>query len=352
MKKMKIGVGSAEVTRVQFLKGLGAVGVAASAGGLLAGCGGGDNGESGGANGYPEQPVTIVVPFGPGSGTDFTSRSLAETLQKENLIDVPVKVENRPGGGGTVAVTQFVNELEGDAYTIGINAVPLIIEMELRGESEYGIDDLTPLARLVTEYSMLVVRPDSPYSTAQDLIDVVSENPGSVAAGGTAGDTIAYPAFVDAIGGDPANARYIQYEGGADIVTAVLNGDLDIGVASVSEFRGQLESGDLRGLVLLGEEPLGGVVEDVPHMQELGYDYPPVENSRIFFGPADMPQEAVTWWQDTIEEAIDTDTWQDITKKVQWENTFMKGEEFQQFLDEARGATRRALEATGQLAPQ
>lgn len=357
MKKMKIMTAGAEVTRAQFLKGLGAFGVAASAGGLIAGCGGGgagggggNNAESGDTNGYPEEPITILVPFGPGSGTDFTARSLAETLQKENLIDVPIQVENRPGGGGAVAISQFVNQLKGDAYTIGIQAVPLIIETQLRGDSEYGIDDVTPLARVVTEYDVLVSRPDSPYKTAQDVIDDLSEDAGSVTVGGTAGSAIAYPVFVDTIGGDPAKIKYVQYESGAEIVTAVLNGDLDVGTASISEFAGQLESGDLRGLVILGEEQVGGAVKDVPNMKKLGYDYPPVENSRIFFGPADMPQEAVTYWQDTIEKAIKTDNWQDITKKIKWQNTFLKGEEFQRFIDEARGATKSALQQTGQLA--
>lgn len=348
MKKTRIGTVGAEVTRAKFLKGLSAFGVAASAGGLLAGCGGGGTGGDGGD--YPEQQVTIIVPFGPGSGTDFTARSMAETLEKENLIDVPIQPVNRPGGGGTVALSQFVNQLEGDAYNIGINAVPLIIEMQLRGDSEYGIDDVTPIARVVTEYDVLVVRPDSPYKTAQDLIDDLSQDPGSVATGGTAGSTIAYPAFVDAIGGDPAKSQFIQFEAGAEIVTGVLNGDLDVGDASISEFAGQLESGDLNGLVILGEEPVGGLVKDVPTMKELGYEYPPVANSRIFFGPPDMPQEAVTYWQDTIEEALKTDSWQDITERIKWQNTFLKGEEFQRFIDEARKATKSALQATGQLA--
>jgi putative tricarboxylic transport membrane protein len=350
MKKTGIGTAGAEVTRAQFLKGLGAFGVAASAGGLLVGCGGGETGGGGDGGDYPQKPITIIVPFGPGSGTDFTARSLAETLQKENLIDVPIQVENRPGGGGAVAISQFVNQLKGDAYTIGIQAIPLIIETQLRGDSEYGIDDVTPLARVVTEYDILVVRPDSPYKTAQDLIDDLSQDPGSVAVGGTAGSAIAYPAFVDTIGGDPGKIRYIQYEAGSEIVTAVLNGDLDVGVASISEFAGQLEAGDMRGLAVLGEEPVGGAAEGVPNMKELGYDYPPVENSRIFFGPQDMPQEAVTYWKGTIEKAVQTDHWQGITEKIKWQNTYLTGEEFQRFIDEAREATRIALQETGQLA--
>ena len=355
MKKTTMGTAGAEVTRAKFLKGLGAFGVAASGGVLLAGCGGGGAGggngaESGGTSGYPEEPITILVPFGPGSGTDFTARSLADTLQKENIIDVPIQVENRPGGGGAVAISQFVNQLKGDPYTIGIQAVPLIIETQLRGDSEYGIDDVTPFARVVTEYDVFVVRPDSPYKTAQDLIKDLSEDPGSVAVGGTAGSAIAYPTFVDVIGGDPAEVNFILFEAGAEIITEVLNGDLAVGVASISEFAGQLESGDLRGLAILGEEPVGGAVKGIPNMKELGYDYPPVENSRIFFGPPDIPQKVVTYWQDTIEKAVQSETWQDITEKIKWQNTFLKGEEFQSFIDEARVATKTALQKTGQLA--
>ncbi len=350
MKKTKIGTASAEVTRAKFLKSLGAFGVAASGGVLLAGCGGGTDAGSGGTGGYPEEPITVLVPLGPGSGTDFTARSLVETLQKENMIDVPIQVENRPGGGGAVLTSQFVNELKGDPYTIGVQAIPLIIETQLRGDSEYGIDDVTPFARVVTEYDVFVVRPDSPYKTAQDLIDDLSEDPGSVAVGGTSGSAIAYPAFVDVVGGDPAEIRYILFEAGAEIITGVLNGDLDVGVASISEFAGQLESGDLRGLAVLGMEPVGGAAEGIPNMKKLGYDYPPVENSRIFFGPPDIAQEVVTYWQNTIKKAVQTETWQGITEKIKWQNTYLAGEEFQRFVDEARVATKRALQETDQLA--
>lgn len=347
-----LGNQEGNLTRRQFLRTAGMIGVATvSSGGLLAACGGGGgNGGSGAADGYPTEPITVLVPFGPGSGMDFTSRSMVDTLQKENLINVPMQVENQPGGGGAVAISQFVNQRRGDAYTLGIQAVPLIIETQLRGDSEYGIDDITPIARVVTEYDVLVVRSDSPYGTAQDVIQDLSQDPGSVAVGGTAGSTIAYPAFVDTIGGDPSAIRYIQYEGGAEIVTGVLNRDLDVGVASISEFAGQLESGDLRGLVILGEEPVGGVAEDIPNMKTLDYDYPPVANSRFFFGPQDMPQEAVTYWQDTIGKALETGTWQDITERIKWQNSFLTGEELRRFLDEAREATRSVLDQTGQLA--
>lgn len=355
MKKAKIGMAGAEVTRTQFLKGLGAFGVAASSGGLLAGCGGGggggggQNGESGGKDDYPDKPITCVVGIGPGAGQDITMRVLVETLQKENLVDVPMQVENQPGGGTAVAVSRMVRQEKGTADTISINATPLIVEQELRGDSEYGIDDVTPIARIVSEYSILAVAADSPYKTAQDLIDDLSKNPGSVSVGGTIGDRVVYPVFVDTIGGDPAEIRYVMYEAGAEIITSMLNGDLDAGIASISEFQGQLESGDLRGLVIMGDEPVGGATEGVANMKELGYDFPPMVAARFIFGPPDMPKYAVTYWQDTIEKALKTDTWKENAKKNQWNTTFMKGEEFQQFLDGVQKGIRDTLEQTGQL---
>lgn len=354
MKKPKIEMSGAEVTRTQFLKGLGAFGVVASSGGLLAGCGGGtggsgQNGGSGGKNDYPDKPITCVVPIGPGAGQDITMRVLVETFQKENLVDVPMQVENQPGGGSAVALSRIVRQDKGTDDTISINATPLIVENELRGDSKYGIDDVTPIARLVSEYSVLVVAADSPYKTAQALIDDLSKNPESVSVGGTIGDRVVYPVFVDTIGGDPAKAKYIMYEAGAEIITAMLNGDLDAGIASISEFQGQLASGDLRGLVLMGDEPVGGATEGVANMKELGYEFPPMVAARFIFGPPDMPKYAVTYWQDTIEKALKTETWKENAEKNQWNTTFMKGEEYQRFLDGVQKGIRDTLEQTGQL---
>lgn len=318
---------------------------------LLSACSSGGSGSGGtdkADNFYSKgKPVKLIAPAAPGSGWDVTARALATTFDKEKMIKFPLQVVNEPGATGAVSLSKLVTSHKGDAYTLSVTSTP-IMSNYLRGDSDYSYKDVTMIARLMTEYYMVVVPKDSPYKTLKDLLNAIKENPDSVAVGASGDDRLPFALMVNNTGGDPQKINFVSYEGGGEISNALLNGDLDAAVSGVSEFRGQIEAGTFRGLAITSEKRLGGVVKDVPTATEAGADVV-YGNWRGLMGPPDMPKDAVTYWQNLIEKALKTSTWKDFAKKNQWEITFMKGDEFQKYLKEANDAIKTGLQKTGQI---
>lgn len=301
----------------------------------------------GGAGGeYPSGAVRLVAPAEPGSGWDVTARTVADVLKKEELIDHPLPVENRAGATGSVWLSQMVNDYKGEGDVIAVTSLP-IMSNYLRGDSDYEYTDVTMIARIITEYYMVAVTADSEYQNLEDLLNAVKEDPGAVPIGAAGDDRLPFALLVDAAGGDPQKINFVAYEGGGEQITALLNGDIDAAMAGVSEFRGQLVSGDLRGLAVLKDERLDAPLDDMPTAPEEGYDVT-LENWRGLYGPPDMPEEAVTYWENTLQEMVQTETWRKAAEKNQWDTTYMKDKEMRAYLKKTYEDIRTAMEATGE----
>ncbi len=321
------------------------VAVAATA---AAGCGAFDTGDAAVGDDYPSEPVNLTAPAEPGSGWDTTARALAEALQKEDLADSPLPVQNRVGATGCVWLNEMVNDYEGASDQIAITSTP-IMSNHLRGDCEPTYEDVTMIASIIVENYVVVVPADSEYETADDLLTAIKEDPESVPVAGSGDDQLPFALLVREAGGDPSQVNFIQYEGGGEEITALLNGDVVAAVAGVSEFRSQLESGDLVGLSVLREEPLEPPLDDIPTAPEQGYDVT-LANWRGVYGPPDMPDAAVEYWQDTLEEVLDTPTWQELADRNQWEPLFLKGDELDAYLEKANDEIEQGLKDTGGLA--
>jgi putative tricarboxylic transport membrane protein len=307
---------------------------------------GGDSEEASGV--YKEgQPVSIIAGAPPGSGFDLTARSLAQTLEKEKMINFPVPVLNVPGATGAVALAQIVTEKKGDAQTISITSPSTLINY-LRGDSKYGYKDVTMLTRLMTDYFTVVVSPDSPYKDLKGLLEAVKKDPANITIGAATDDRLPFALLLNEIGGDVSKVNFVSYEGGGELINGLLNGDAQAAISGVSEFVSQVGGGSLRSLAMLSEKRLEGTLKGVPTAIEQGINVT-YGNWRGVYGPPDMPKEAVKYWEDKIEEALNTPTWKEIAKKNQWEITFMKGKEFQEFLDQENEKLQKGLQQTGQI---
>src|ERR671914_1798283 len=303
--------------------------------------GGGEGGE------YPGGAVRLVAPAEPGSGWDLTARTVADVLEKEKLIDHPLPVENRVGATGSVWLSQMVNDYKNEDDVIAVTSTP-IMSNYLRGDSDYEYTDVTMIVRFITEYYMVAVAADSEYQNLEDLLNAVKENPGEVPIGAAGDDRLPFALLVQAAGGNPEEINFVAYEGGGEQIAALLNGDIKAAVAGVSEFRGQIEAGDLRGLTVIRDERLAPPMDDIPTAREEGYGVE-LENWRGIYGPPDMPEEAVTYWQDTIQRMTETQAWEETAAKNQWETTYMEGEEFRNYLDETYESVRAGLRETGEI---
>lgn len=311
---------------------------------LVAGCQGQDSEPAASGGDYPSGPVTMTAGANPGSGFDITIRSVVEALQKDQLVDVPLPVQNRPGAIGAVFLATMVEKYKGADDQVSVTSLAMMMN-ELRGMSEYGYDDVTMIARLITEYYVVVTGPDSPLADLDALMTAIKANPGDVAVGAATDDQAPFDLLVSAAGGDPATINYVSFEGGGDQTTALLNGDIDVAIGGVSEFFSLVTAGKLAALGVLSEERLPGL--DAPTAREQGLDVT-LSNWRGLYGPPDMPEVAVAYWQKTLSEMVESDTWKQIAERNQFTTTFMVGDEFQTFLSETQNDLKAALDEAGQ----
>lgn len=303
---------------------------------LMAGCQG-----SASADGYPAGPVTMTAGASPGSGFDLTIRAVVDSVQKEGIVDVPLPVQNRPGNSGADFLAAMVDQYRGVDDQISVTSLSMMTN-QLSGTSKYGYADVTMIARLMTEYFMVVARSDAPYQNLADVMSAIKSDPSRVAVGAALDDQAPFDLLVSAAGGDPSAIHYVTHEGGGDQSAALASGEIGIAIGGVSEFIGQVKTKELKGLGVLAEDRLPGL--DVPTAREQGLDVT-LSNWRGLYGPPDMPAYAVEYWQQALAKMVDTATWKDTAERSQFATTFMVGEELQTFLAETQADVEAALQA-------
>lgn len=304
---------------------------------MLTGCSNSEQAST--AEPYPAGPVTMTAGANPGSGFDLTIRAVVDALQKDSLVNVPLPVQNRPGASGADFLTAMVEQHEGADDQVSVTSLSMMTN-QLRGVSKYGYGDVTMIARLMTEYFVVVTGPDSPYRTLEDVMTAIKADPGRVAVGAANDDQAPFDLLVSAAGGDPSSIEYVTHEGGGDQIAALAKGEIGVAVGGVSEFVGQIESGGLTALGVLSEDRLPGL--DVPTAREQGLDVT-LANWRGLYGPPGMPEVAVAYWQKVLGEMVASPTWKQIAERSQFTTTFMTGEQFQTFLGKTQADVKTAL---------
>lgn len=327
------------------------IALVAAAGLVLTGCGdngSGDNGSGGdgdaGGEDYPSGAVRLIAPADPGSGWDLTARAIAGDLAKEGIVTTPIPVENRPGGVGTVFFAEMVERRGGDDDILGVTSMAMNVNTTL-GQTEYNLsEDVTMVAGIAAEHFLLIVSEDSEYQDLADISDAIKEDP-SIPVGAATDDQFPFNLLMHESGVDVNTINYVTYEGGGDQSAALLAGDIDIAIAGFSELQPLLDGGQARGIAILAEEPVEGV--DVPTAIEQGVDVE-ISNWRGIYGPPDMPDYAVEFWADAIEELVETDAWAETAERHQWTTQFMRGEEFDAYVQEAQETVDEGMALVGQ----
>lgn len=285
----------------------------------------GDSGSGGGGDdAYPSGPVKIVAPADPGSGWDLTARAIAQDLAKEEIVTTPMPVENRPGAVGTVFLAEMVERQKGKDDVIALTSMAMNVNTAM-GQTPYSYEDVTMIAGVSAEHFVVVVGEATPYQSLTDVVDAINEDAGSVPVGAATDDQFPFSLIVDAGGGEPSSINYVTYEGGGEQSAALLSGDIKVAIAGYSEFQPLIESGDVRMVAVLADEPVEGI--DAPTAKEQGLAVV-ISNWRGVYGPPDMPEEAVTFWADALEEMTQSQSWAETVEKNQWTTQFMRGDEF------------------------
>ncbi len=286
---------------------------------------------------YPLEAVEMVAPAGTGSGYDLTMRSVAQCLKNTDLVPVPLPVTNKPGGGGRVSL-EYLAKSRGRDDVLCIFSPPLCL-IHLNGSTQLNYsDNTTPIARLVEDYGCFAVKADSPYENLGQVMAALQDNPKALRIGGTSSegsmDHIQFLKAAKAAG--VKDLKQITYEGfeNGGAVAQLMGGRVDLLSAGISDVVGLLESGDLRVLGVTSKERLEGeIISQIPTCAEQGVDME-FSNWRGLFGPEDMPDYAVEYWENTLEQMVKTEEWMNICRKYGWTMDYADHEAFQEFLDE------------------
>lgn len=319
----------------------------------LAACSSDDAKKGEASKNYPERNLTIVAPSGAGGGWDLTARSIAKTMNDTKLIEKPIQVENKPGGGGAVYMAEFATKEASNDYALMVKSPPILINnLKAEGNSPYGYKDTRPLAQLTRDYGAIVVKSDSPYKTLKDVLEAIKADPSKVTlAGGSAPGSMDHlvgvlPAFEYGI--DPKTVKYVSYDGGGEAVAALLGGNADVIATDASTIATYVKSGDVHVLAVSSSERLEGELSEVPTFKEEGID---AEFTiwRGLFGPKDMSDAAYDYWEEKLEKMVETDEWKAELTKNGWASEYRKGEEFTKYLDEQNTVISELLDALGML---
>ena len=185
----------------------------------------------------PPPIYKIIVPAAPGGGWDQLGRGVQQTLQAAKLAD-KVQVSNAAGAGGTIGLTQLINNNKGDGNALMVCGKGMVSAIYIN-KSPVSLSNATPIARLTGEYEVLVVPASSPLKTMADLVAAYKANPGSVSwAGGLAGgvDQLTAGMIVQAIGGEKAKFNYVAFGSGGEVLAQTLGGHVTVGMGGYQEF--------------------------------------------------------------------------------------------------------------------
>jgi len=238
---------------------------------------------------YPERPITLIVPWGAGGGTDAVARIIAAEL--EQALKQPINVVNRTGGSGVVG-HQAVASAPPDGYTIGILTVEIGM-MRHAGLTKLSGEDYTPLALMNFDANAVMVRADSPYKTAQDLLAAAKANPGKLKASGTGQGGIWHLGLAQWLVDNklPGNAiAWVPSQGAAPGLQDLLAGGVDVVSCSLPEARALIEAGKANALVLMGSKA-DGIFPKVPLYTDSKGNMWNAGAWRGIAGPKGLPKE-------------------------------------------------------------
>jgi len=271
----------------------------------------------------PTKPVDLIVHTGPGGGSDLLARAMVTMIEKEKLVPVRINVINKPGGNGAVAAAALV-EKKGDANTIGLITSVWIAGPLTSSEAKVTVHDLKPIAQLMLEPAVFVVRADSPYKTLKDFIEAAKAKPGALKQSGgsvTSRDNIIRLSLQHATG---AKWAFVSFQGGGERLAALLGGHVDIMVIEPQEAGEQVRAGKLRVLAQLTEKRLAGW-PDVPTLKEAGYDVALTPQIRAVVAPPEQPADASAYWENTFDKLRKTESWKKYIRDNQLEEEFADG---------------------------
>jgi tripartite-type tricarboxylate transporter receptor subunit TctC len=282
--------------------------------------------QQGGGQKFPTRQVRLVVQAGAGGSSDVNCRTIAPGVEK--ALGVPVVVENRPGGGGGVALSWGAAQPP-DGYVVLHTPVDITM-LKPAGSADVTPDEFDLICRVAYHGAAIAVKSDSKYRTYQEFINDAKARPDQITVGNSGIGVAWHIAAVQLEDITGAKFSHIPFEGAAPAVTALLGGHLDAVICSPMETGPQVQGGDLRLLALFYEERMS-LFPEVPTLKELGVDL--TNLTWLGFGvPKGTPKETFDTLVAAFKASYDSQTYQDMLKNRGLEPGWMGPEDFTAFV--------------------
>jgi putative tricarboxylic transport membrane protein len=301
---------------------------------------------SGSGSGKPVTGLRLMVPNTPGSGYDLTARTVSQVMQ-DTKVASGIQVFNLPGASGTVGLQRLVNEKGNGkmAMQMGLG----VVGASYTSKSKATLTDTTPVAKLIEEAGAIVVPKDSPYKTMDDLVTAWKKDPKKLSVGGGSSpggpDHLLPMQLAKAVGIKPKDVNYVSYDGGGELLPAILGNKIGFGASGFGEFLDQIEAGQVRVLAVTSEKPIDAL-KDAPTLKDSGIDLV-FTNWRGIVAPPGITDEQKQTWVDAMTRMHDSDEWKAQLKKNGWVDAFATGDEFGTFLTEQDKAVADLLAELG-----
>ncbi|MFF1711691.1 Bug family tripartite tricarboxylate transporter substrate binding protein [Streptomyces sp. NPDC058268] len=274
--------------------------------------------------------LRLMVPNTPGGGYDITARTAAKNAEDAGLTH-NIEVFNLPGAGGTVGLSRLVGEHGNGklAMSMGLG----VVGAARSNDSPKTLADTTPIARLTEEPDVVVVAKDSPYKDIKQLVAAWKKNPGKLPVGGGSSpggpDHLAPMLMARAAGIDPKKVNYVPFDGGGELLASILGKKVAFGVSGVGEYLDQIKSGELRLLATTGPKRVKGL--QGPTLKESGYDVD-FTNWRGIVAPPGLSDAERKKLTGLVRKLHDSPEWRKSLKTNRWDDAFLTGDEFGDFL--------------------
>ena len=292
---------------------------------------------------FPNKPIQMMVAFPAGGSTDIAARIVASIAEK--ALGQPIVIVNRGGAGGQIGWTEMVRQ-KPDGYYIGFINLPATNTVILDPERKaiFTEKDFTPIINQVLDPGVIWVRADSPYKTAQDLLDAAKKSPGAIRAATTgilSDDHLAILMSEEAAPG--AKFRLVHLDGGVAQFKEIMAGNIDVAFDNVGSIVKRVQSGEVRALAVM-DDVRSKFLPDVPTMKELGFPTVISSSTRGVAGPKGMPAPLVGKLRDALKKAMEDP---EHVKKLEEQGLAIKimiGDEYEKYFADTHAKAKKYTE--------
>ena len=293
---------------------------------------------------WPDRPITLIVPWGAGGGTDATARIIASLLEKD--LGQPINVVNRTGGSGVVG-HQAISAAPPDGYTIGLITVEISM-MHWQGLTELSGASYTPIGLVNMDPAGLQVRADAPYKNANELVAAIKATPGKFKASGTGQGGIWHLAIAGMLKDlkvDPAAAPWVPSNGAAPGLQDLVASGVEVVPCSLPEARSLIDAGKVKSLAVMSDAP-ASLYPNVPTLKAAtGSDWK-IGAWRGIAAPKNIPAEARDKLVAAIKKVASSKEYTEFMASRGFGVTYQGPDDFAKFMAKADadlGATMKAV---------